>query len=788
MRNINLLFFGDRPEILWLKNLTGKTAPDIHIQQISQSELNNNLHRIQNIDSIVFSAFEIPEIANPSFSEILNNSCTLTLFLPKDFPDEKKQFLRTLQIDYVLTAGTVELEIDIYLKSLSKLKKLKEELHESKSNESKYKLLFEESPGGILLIEENGKTIEANPKAAEQLGYDLSEFKKLNISDYEAKETSKETENHLQNIIQNKQEEFETLHKTKGGEIRNVHVSTKFISLDHKNYFLSIFQDITDRKRDEEEILHEKVFNEAAMNSLPGLFYLFDDQGKFLRWNKNFEIISGYSAEEISKISPVDLFRGNEKEYIYGQILEVFEKGESDAVAHFTSKDETSRLHYFTGKKLRFQGKLCLVGMGIDITQKKAAEDELAFRNIELSTLNELSKEVSANVSLGDRIQIIIEQISNPLSSDVTLLFLKEGPILKLAGKGPKNSKYPHEVANLHKVGECLCGIAAHTKKPVYSMDILSDFRCTYEECKKAGLVSFASIPLLEGDEVIGVIGVGTGAPKDFQKSSSFLETAAKEIVLSLKNARLFEEIKELNKDLEARVQARTRQLEETNKEIESFSFSVSHDLRAPLRAIDGWSEALFEDYFGKLDEKAQKYLQRIRSETNRMGILIEDLLRLSKLTRTEMHKTNTNLSQMAKKISERLLETQKGRQIEFISGENITANVDPNLLDVALTNLIDNAFKFTGKIDNPKIEFGKYEQAGEEVFFVRDNGSGFNMIYSEKLFGPFQRMHKTSEFPGTGIGLTIVQRIIHKHGGRIWAESEIRKGTTFYFTLEERI
>ncbi|MCC6274437.1 MAG: GHKL domain-containing protein, partial [Leptospiraceae bacterium] len=233
---------------------------------------------------------------------------------------------------------------------------------------------------------------------------------------------------------------------------------------------------------------------------------------------------------------------------------------------------------------------------------------------------------------------------------------------------------------------------------------------------------------------------------------------------------------------------ARTRQWEETNKEIESFSFSVSHDLRAPLRAIDGWSEALFEDYFGKLDEKAQKYLQRIRSETNRMGILIEDLLRLSKLTRTEMHKTNTNLSQMAKKISERLLETQKGRQIEFISGENITANVDPNLLDVALTNLIDNAFKFTGKIDNPKIEFGKYEQAGEEVFFVRDNGSGFNMIYSEKLFGPFQRMHKTSEFPGTGIGLTIVQRIIHKHGGRIWAESEIRKGTTFYFTLEERI
>jgi PAS domain S-box-containing protein len=223
---------------------------------------------------------------------------------------------------------------------------------------------------------------------------------------------------------------------------------------------------------------------------------------------------------------------------------------------------------------------------------------------------------------------------------------------------------------------------------------------------------------------------------------------------------------------------------EAANKELEAFSYSVSHDLRAPLRSIDGFSHVLLEDYQGKLDAPGKNYLERIRKATQHMGNLIDDLLKLSRVTQSELHEETINLSKMIQKIAQTYKKSTPGRTVKTVIQEGIIIQGDPDLMQIALTNLIDNAWKFTGKQKHPCIEFGAILKDGENVFFIRDNGVGFDMAYVDKLFGAFQRLHTMDEFTGTGIGLATVKRIITRHGGKIWAEGKVGKGATFFFTL----
>jgi signal transduction histidine kinase len=253
---------------------------------------------------------------------------------------------------------------------------------------------------------------------------------------------------------------------------------------------------------------------------------------------------------------------------------------------------------------------------------------------------------------------------------------------------------------------------------------------------------------------------------------------------LAIGNARLRLQIEQHAQALEQRVNERTAELEAANKELEAFSYSVSHDLRAPLRAIDGFSRILQEEYVGSLPDEAQEYFQLVRSNAQQMGHLVDDLLAFAHLSRQQLSRRPVDHEQLVRRCLEELADEARGRQIQIACGPLPASEGDPALLKQVWVNLIANALKYTRRRAQASIEIGSMREGAELIYFVKDNGVGFDMRYSDKLFGVFQRMHRAEEYEGTGVGLAIVQRIVHRHGGRVWAEAQVDHGARFFFSL----
>ena len=289
------------------------------------------------------------------------------------------------------------------------------------------------------------------------------------------------------------------------------------------------------------------------------------------------------------------------------------------------------------------------------------------------------------------------------------------------------------------------------------------------------------SAPLTVGSRRIGVVSIFVQSRSAFfDDDLALLQLLADQTAIVLEHRRLFEEVHDLNRALERNVS----ELRALNDELGAFAYSVSHDLRAPLRSIDGFSQILLEDKGAALGDDGRKHLDRVRAAATRMGLLIDDMLLLSRLTRDEMNPRSVDLTLLARSVVDDLRAREPQRAVEFETNGALPATCDERLIRVALTNLLGNSWKFTRAREPAHVSFGGETHDGEAVFFVKDDGVGFDMRYADKLFGAFQRLHNTSEFEGSGIGLATVQRIVHRHGGRVWAESEVGKGTTFYFTL----
>jgi hypothetical protein len=305
--------------------------------------------------------------------------------------------------------------------------------------------------------------------------------------------------------------------------------------------------------------------------------------------------------------------------------------------------------------------------------------------------------------------------------------------------------------------------------------DIYADPRIPAEAYRPTFVKSLAMVPIRVSAPIGAIGNYWAHRHQPTPEEVEVLQALANTTSVAMENVRVYSE-------LEQRVKDRTLDLEATNNELEMFSYSVAHDLRAPLRAISGFSGIVLDKYGNQLDTQGADFLRRVQAQAGRMGTLIDDLLKLAKFSQSPLNKSEVHLSKMANGILSNLRSADHERNVTFLVQQSLEAVADSVLIGVVLENLLSNAWKYTSKTNAGIIEFGRDEKSG--AYFVRDNGAGFDMQLADKLFAPFQRLHTEAEFPGHGIGLATVKRIIHRHGGRIWAESTPGHGATFYFTL----
>ncbi|MCP4898128.1 MAG: PAS domain S-box protein [bacterium] len=647
-------------------------------------------------------------------------------------------------------------------------------------------------------MDRDGRFVYINRAACSSLGYTEEELLDLSVFDVDPDFQPGQWEKHWQELGEQKTMIFESRHLTCDGSVIPVEITANMVDFEGRLYNCAFARNISERHRAREALRQsEERFRGIFENAVMGI-YRTTKNGRITMANPALARMLGYD-------SPDELMMRN---------LEIEGFAENSSRANFTNRLERhnrivghesawerkdgSTLHVSESARVALDDEgevLYYDGTVEDITDRKQAEEELRTRERFLACLSDVSQHLMSTEDPFKALPQVLHALGITAEISRTYIFQNEiidedqlactlieewccPPLQSRTGNG-RFRKLPYYANGLGRWAEVLG-----------SGDLISGAMSSFPDDEQQrlsghGIKSLLLIPLFVEGNWFGYIGFD-----DCEKVREWmaveidlLQVAAAELSASIENYHLFMRLTEHTRTLEERVETRTSELSNVNRELEAFSYSVSHDLRAPLRSIDGFSQALIEDYGETVDERAHDYLTRIRAAAQRMGHLIEDLLRLSRLSRKEMSPQLVNLSEISRDVVANLNDQHPMRTVEVIIAEGLETEADPNLLRIVLENLIGNAWKFTAERENARIVIGS-QNSSSGVFFVRDNGAGFDMNYSNKLFGAFQRLHAAHEFEGTGIGLATVQRIIHRHGGKVWAEGQVDQGATFFFTF----
>jgi PAS domain S-box-containing protein len=509
---------------------------------------------------------------------------------------------------------------------------------------------------------------------------------------------------------------------------------------------------------------------------------------RFLAVNEAAVQHYGYSRPEFLRMTLADLMPAGTGDGVADALARASRGEELHQEWQHRTKEGALIQVEITARNLIFDQRPAAVMLSNDITERKRAERQT-------TAFSELGRRLSAARSPREAAQIVMGTADALFGWEACLfeLYSKEQndltPVLCIDTINGKRTDvtsdcdHPGPGAHAREALQQGARLVLRQDPPTFGPD-MHPFG---DKSRPSASLMFA--PVRKEREAIAVLSIQSYIPNRYNEADLRLfQSLADHCASALERIAAEEELLHLNSELENRVRQRTAQLEAINKELEAFSYSVSHDLRAPLRSIRGFSDVLLERYAAKLDSRGQEFLRRACESSHQMDRLIEDLLKLSRVGRSELQHQDVNLSALAESVVVELRQSEPKRKARFVIAPGLQAQGDERLLRIVLENLLRNAWKFTSKLSESLIEVGFVSP--QEAFFVRDNGAGFDMAYASKLFGVFQRLHSTTDFPGTGVGLATVQRIINRHGGRVWVEAAVDKGATFYFTLgqEDRL
>lgn len=600
----------------------------------------------------------------------------------------------------------------------------------------------------------------------------------------------------------------------KGGEARWVRVYADPLWDVERQQLVGItggVQDINERKIAEQALKESEanfriMFQVApymiSVNKLDGI--CIDVNPAWLEWgNWSLDEVQGTNLARLMGINATVLTHLNQK-MIGGRVLNNTEL----VVQH---PQGTMRTLLFSTRYVTYAGEQCVLINAIDVTERKQTEANIEALNRDLqrqtrqlSALNDINREISTLTTLEKTLHNVLEKLKTVLPMDAFFVGLYDDiaktlayPLMYDSGRFwqtdpmavDENTTTYHILQN---------GLPLLVNRTVEQTEIRRTQALLIGNSARAS-ASMVYAPLMLSTQPIGVISAHSYEMNTYDKTHRELfMAAAYQIAIAVHNARLYDtlqselherkqaehEICTLNAELEERVIERSRQHQVALQELQAFTYTVSHDLRAPLRAIEGFSKTLVQNYSEDLPEKAQHYLKRVQINIHRMGEMVDDLLTFTRIGRIELKQESVDVTRMARWIIDEFKSDTELENVDFIVEPLPLAQADPSLLKQILSNLISNAIKYSNQRPHPVIEIGTIQQNGQDVYFIRDNGIGFDMRYADKLFGVFQRLHNDEKYEGTGIGLATVQRIVVAHGGRVWAESELDRGATFLFTL----